>query len=60
MCIFQLAIEFANRFPNACGIIQSDFDMGDLLTGSYCASDLSRLFLEIYNMLQIGHFSLKE
>lgn len=59
-CLLQLSKDFANDYPEASRIIASDFYVDDLLTGSDSASCLSRLCVEIQNILQTGCFPLRK
>lgn len=50
-CILQLAMEFVDKFPDTCKIIES-FMWMIFYTGSDSASNFSRLCREIYDILQ--------
>ncbi|KAF2891052.1 hypothetical protein ILUMI_15121 [Ignelater luminosus] len=59
-CLYQIALENSEQFPIECQVIQSDFYVADLLTGSSNLQDLINLKNNICNLLQNYGFELRK
>ena len=59
-CLLQLSNEFSDTFPKAARVIQRDFYMDDLLTGSDDQHDLKTLCNEVKLILDSACFPLRK
>ncbi|XP_018400334.1 PREDICTED: uncharacterized protein LOC108777851 [Cyphomyrmex costatus] len=56
-CLYQLALENQDKYPEASKIIRNDFYVDDLLSGGNDISTLQRLKAELIEILQSSGFS---
>lgn len=59
-CLYQLACDFAKRYPKACKCIQNDFYVDDLLTGGDNIEEVEQLQREVSSVLESGGFHLNK
>ncbi|XP_018407562.1 PREDICTED: uncharacterized protein LOC108783489 [Cyphomyrmex costatus] len=59
-CLKELAIQEADTHPTAAKVLQCDFYMDDLLTGTHTVEEACRLQQELMELLQRGKFNLRK
>ncbi|KAJ8939909.1 hypothetical protein NQ318_023250 [Aromia moschata] len=59
-CLQQLAFEYRDEFPNLSTIIENDFYVDDLITGSDTIDDALFICEKITCILRSGGFSLRK
>uniref|UniRef100_A0A069DYA1 Putative bel15-i ag n=1 Tax=Panstrongylus megistus TaxID=65343 RepID=A0A069DYA1_9HEMI len=59
-CLSQLAKEYQSSFPIASHIIETDFYIDDLMTGSDDYKELKSIQRDVSNILQNGCFTLRK
>ncbi|XP_018368502.1 PREDICTED: uncharacterized protein LOC108764661 [Trachymyrmex cornetzi] len=59
-CLKELAIQESDTYPTAARVLQGDFYMDDLLTGTHTEEEVCRLQQELMELLQRGRFYLRK
>ena len=59
-CLFQLAYENENKFPEVSEVIKRDFYMDDLLTGANSVEDILKIQFGVSEILSSAGFDLRK
>lgn len=59
-CLKQLAIENFKQYPLACQVLERDFYVDDLLTGSDSMDEILQLHRDLSKVLGLGEFELRQ
>lgn len=59
-CLFQLAFENKSKFPEYCEIIENDFYVDDMLTGSNSIKGAAAIAKGVHDILNQGVFKLRK
>ncbi|XP_066260433.1 uncharacterized protein [Euwallacea similis] len=59
-CLFQLALEIQNTYPDIAEVIKNDFYVDDLLTGANTVAESRRICKLVFKTLKQGCFVLRK